>query len=61
MVVVTLLRAMNFDGQVSIRRKGKDWFEYLGGGSPMRVCRRCGYYEVVRTCIIDGVLVVYVE
>ncbi len=61
MVVKTLLKDMNFEGQVSLRRKGKQWFEYVAGGSPASVVKRCGYYTVLKTCIIDGVLVIYVE
>ena len=51
---------MRFDGQVSVRRKGNDWIEYVSGGSPARVSKLCGYYTVVSTCIIDGILIIYV-
>ena len=61
MVLKTLLSNMHFDGQVSVRRRGNDWFEYVSGGSPARVSRLCGYYTVVSTCIIDGILIIYVE
>lgn len=61
MVVKTLLANMHFEGQVLLRHKGKCWFEYIAGGSPASVMKRCGYYTVLRTCIIDGVLVLYVE
>lgn len=61
MVVKTLLDGMRFKGQVSLRRKGNDWFEYLAGGSPSSVVKRCGYYTVLSSCIIDGNLVIYVE
>ena len=57
----TLLSNMHFDGQVSVRRRGDDWFEYVFGGSSVKVSRFCGYYTVVSTCIIDGILVIYVE
>lgn len=61
MVVKTLLANMRFDGQISVRRKGKDWIEYVSGGSPVRVSKLSGYYTVVSTCIIDGILIIYVE
>ena len=61
MVVKTLLTGMKFEGTVSVRRKTKEWFDYIGGGSPAHVIYRYAYYEIVSSCIIDGILILYVE
>lgn len=61
MVVYKLLDGLNYEGQLSLRRKTNDWFEYLAAGSQAKMKYRYGYYEVERTCIIDNVLVIYVK
>lgn len=61
MVVKTLLDGLHYEGQLSLRRKTKDWFEYLAAGSQAKIKYKYGYYEVDRTCIIDNVLVIYVK
>lgn len=58
----TLLESMHFEGQVSVRKNDKIYgLTYLGGGTPSYCKKRYGYYIVVGTCIIDNVLVVYVN
>ena len=42
------------------RRKTKHWFDYLSA-SQSQMVNWYGNCEVIRSCIIDGVLVIYVE
>lgn len=58
----TLLENMHFDGQVSVRKWDSVYgLTYLGGGNPSYCSKRYGYYIVVGTCIMDNVLIVYVN
>lgn len=60
MVVKTLLNGLHYEGQLSLRRKTKHWFDYLSTAqSKMKILY--GNCEVIRSCVIDGVLVIYVE
>ena len=60
MVVKTLLNGLHYDGQLSLRRNTKHWFDYLSA-SQSQMKNWYGNCEVIRSCIIDGVLVIYVE
>lgn len=60
MVLLSLLNGLHYEGQISLRRKGKEWFEYLAT-SQKKMKYWYGYYEVLSSCVIDGVLVIYVE
>lgn len=60
MVVKTLLNGLHYEGQLSLRRKTKHWFDYLGA-TQSEIKSLFGGCEVIRSCIIDGVLVIYVE
>lgn len=62
MVVKMLLSGLKYEGQLSLRRKipGK-WYEYLTADNQDKMIDKYGYYVVIRSCIIDGVLVIYVE
>jgi hypothetical protein len=61
MIVKTLLDGLHYDGQLALRRKTKNWYDYLAAGDQTKMKYKYGYYEVERACIIDGVLVIYVE
>lgn len=61
MIVKKLLDGLHYEGQLSLRRKTRDWFDYLAAYSQKEMKYKYGYYEVERACIIDNVLVIYVE
>lgn len=60
MLVSVLLEGLCFEGKISIRRSGKGWFEYLAFGYSKNLIKRHGCYFVLRSCIIDEHLILYV-
>lgn len=63
MYVGQLLKGLNLTGgQVSIRKRDKIYgLTYLGGGSPEKCIKRFEWYLVLGSCIIDNILVLYVD
>lgn len=61
MFVKDVLGGLKYDGLVSLRKKSKYGIEYIGGGTTPRVSYRFGYYTVVKTCIDEQILILYVE
>lgn len=61
MFVNQALKGLKFRGQISIRRKEGQGIVYVGGGSSTLVSRRYGYCTITGACILDGVLVIYIE
>ena len=57
----TVLEALKFDGHISIRRNGFYGLQYIGGGKTEDLIKRFGGYLVVKSMIIDNVLVIYVN
>lgn len=60
MTLLHLLENLHYEGQISLRRKTKRWFEYLSA-SQSHMIRCYETCEVVHSCIIDSTLVLYVE
>ena len=54
MVLNQLLPGLNFNGHIVIFLDGR----YVCGGSPEKVLKKCGYYEIKYSCIKDNVLVI---
>ena len=46
--------------RISVRRHGANGVEYLGGGYCSSVLSRFGDMEIVDSCIIDNILILYV-
>ena len=59
MTLGVLLNGLLYDGQISVRRKTKHWFEYVCS-SQERMHRLYADCVVVKSCIIDNVLVICV-
>ena len=57
----TILEALKFEGNISIRRNGFYGLQYIGGGKPEDLIKRFGGYLVVKSKVIDNVLVIYVN
>lgn len=60
MMVKSLLNGLKYEGQLSLRHKTKNWFEYLSTQQE-EIKILFGSFKVIQSCIIDGVLVIYVE
>lgn len=56
-----ILKAMNFHGHISLRKKGFQTVEYVGGGTPENIIDRFGGYRVEYMEVIDNVLIIYVN
>lgn len=63
MYVGQLLKGLNLTGgQVSIRKQDRIYgLTYLGGGSPERCIKRFEWRAVLGSCIVDNVLILYVD
>lgn len=59
--LATVLGSMNFEGLVSLRRDGFYGLQYIAGGDPQQVINKYGGYLVVKSKIVDNVLVIYVN
>jgi hypothetical protein len=57
----TILEALKFEGNISIRHDGFHGLQYIGGGKTEDLIKRFGGYLVVKSMIIDNVLVIYVN
>lgn len=57
----TVLEALKFDGHISIRRNGFYGLQYIGGGKSEDLTKRYGGYIVVKSTVINNVLVIYVD
>lgn len=57
----TTLEALKFEGNISIRRDGFHGLQYIGGGKSDDLTRRFGGYTIVKSTVIDNVLVIYVN
>lgn len=61
MTVKQLLKGLNGTMQVSIRTRDKVYgLTYIGGGTCSHCAYRYGAYVIQSSCIIDGILVLYV-
>ena len=56
-----MLEALKFDGHISIRRNGFYGLQYIGGGKSEDLTKRYGGYIVVKSTVINNVLVIYVD
>ncbi len=57
----SILKAMNFSGQISLRRRIYRDIIYVGGGNADLVINRYGGYKVESMIVVDNVLVIYVN
>lgn len=55
-----ILDGMNYEGQVSVRRRKDGKTEYLGGGDALSCIQRFSDCAIKSSCNIDGVLIIYV-
>lgn len=62
MTVERVLRGLKGTMHVSIRKRDRIYgMTYIGGGTCERCIYRYGAYIIEESCIIDGVLVLYVN
>lgn len=54
MVLKQVLPGLNFNGHVVVLFNGVP----ICGGSPEKIVKKCGYYEVKYSCVRDGVLLI---
>ena len=57
----SILKAMNFEGHISLRRKIFRDIVYIGGGCSQDIIDRFGGYKVDSMNVIDSVLIIYVN
>lgn len=59
--LATVLTAINFEGSISLRRDGFYGIQYIAGGSSDHLIKKYGGYLVIKSQVIDNVLVIYVN
>ena len=60
-ILKVVLKAMNYHGHISLRRKIFHGTEYIGSGNAERIIEKFGGYQVECMEIIDNVLIIYVN
>lgn len=58
--LASVLAALKYQGQISIRRRAFGQMTYIGGGYSADVLNRYGAYQIEQTVIMNDVLIVYV-
>lgn len=58
--LASVLAALKYQGQISIRRRAFGQMTYIGGGYAADISNKYGAYQIEKTVIVNDVLVIYV-
>lgn len=58
--LASVLSVLNYNGQISIRRRAFGQTAYIGGGYSSDVSIRYGAYQIEQTIVMNDILVIYV-